>query len=104
VSTTDRWEELFGGGRRWRVAEEVSGTVTIPRRRGQPAVTITFTRGNFTVAAPGAYQSPLSTNKGRTGVLLVETDDAGAADYPGTRMAVGAPAVKRAREKYGAIW
>lgn len=103
MSTTDRWEELFRG-RRWRVAEEVSGTVTIPKRRGIPEVVITFSRGNFTVAAPGAFQSPLSTNKGRAGVLLVETDDSGSRDFPGTRMAVGAPAVRKARQVYGAVW
>lgn len=103
MSTTDRWEELFRG-RKWRVAEEVSGEVTIPKRRGQPEIVITFRRGNFTVAAPGAFQSPLSTNKGRAGVLLVETDSSGSVDYPGTRMAVGAPAVRKARQEYGAVW
>lgn len=104
MSTTDRWEELFGGGRKWRVAEEVTGTVTIPKRRGTPEVVITFTRGYFAVAAPGAFQSPLSTNKGRAGVLLQETDDSGTLDYPGERMAVGVPAVKKARQEYGAVW
>lgn len=103
MSTTDRWEELFRG-RKWRVAEEVTGTVTIPRRRGQPEVIVTFNRGHFAVTAPGAFQSPLSTNKGRTGVLLVETDADGVADLPGTRMAVGAPAVKKARQEYAAVW
>lgn len=103
MSTTDRWEELFRG-RKWRVAEEVSGTVTVPKRRGQPEITITFRRGSFTVSAPGAFQSPLSTNKGLSGVLLQETDDSGSVDYPGTRMAVGAPAVRKARQEYGAVW
>lgn len=104
MSTTNRWEELFGAGRKWRVAEEVSGDVTTPARRGRPAVTVKFTRGLFAVAAPGAYQSPLSTNLGRNGVLLQETDDSGASDIPGSRMAVGAPAVRKAREQYGAVW
>lgn len=104
MSTTNRWEELFGGGRRWRVAEEVTGTHVTRARRGVPAVTITFARGLFTVAAPGAYLSPLSTNRGRNGVLLQETDVTGSADIPGSRLAVGAPAVSKAREQYGAVW
>lgn len=104
MSTTDRWEELFGGGRKWRVAEEVTGTHTTRAVRGRPAVTVVFNRGHFTVAAPGAFQSPLSTNLGRNGVLLVETSADGSLDLPGSRLAVGAPAVKRARANYGAVW
>jgi hypothetical protein len=100
VSTTGMWEELFRD-RHWRVAEEVTGQRSVP---GEPPVVVTFDRGRFSVAAPGAYRSPLSTNLGRRGVVLVETDDAGALDIPGSRIAVGEPALNRAREKFGTIW
>jgi hypothetical protein len=101
VSTTGRWDELFRD-RRWRVAEEVSGEHV--QGKGAPRIRVTFTRGLFEITAPGAFRSPLSTNLGRRGVLLQETDATGAADIPGSRMAVGAAAVKKAREQYSAVW
>jgi hypothetical protein len=98
MSTTNQWEELFGGGRKWRVTEEVSGEVT------QHGFTVRFDRGRFELPAGAAFRSLLSTNLGRRGFLLTETDDQGATDLPGPRIAVGEAAATRAREQYGAIW
>ena len=98
MATTGEWERLFGGGRKWCVAEEVTG------RRQSRGYMVTFDRGRFELPAGAAYRSLLSTNLGRRGVLLVETDDAGVHDIPGSRIAVGEPAVQRAREQFGAIW
>jgi hypothetical protein len=101
MSTTGRWDELFAT-RRWRVAEEVSGPVTVPGQ-GSAVITIRFTRGEFEITPPGAFASPLSTNLGRRGTLLAETDESGERDL-GTRIAVGRQAVIKAREQYGTIW
>jgi hypothetical protein len=100
VSTTGRWDELFKG-RKWRVAEEVSGAAADP---GQPEVPVTFERGRFEIPAGAAFRSPLSTNLGRRGVLLQETDESGAADIPGSRIAVGESAVRKARSAFSAVW
>jgi hypothetical protein len=100
VSTTGQWEALFSG-RKWRVAEELTGTVAVP---GQQGVSVIFQRGRFEVNAPGAFQSPLSTNLGRRGVVLKETDAEGKTDLPGSRITVGAAALKKAAAEYGAIW
>jgi hypothetical protein len=103
MSTTNKWDELFRG-QRWRVAEEVTGQATWPASGEDPPVTVTFTRGAFEIPAPGAYSSPLSTNLGRRGLVLQQTDETGEYDIPGARIAVGAPAVRKAREQYGAVW
>ncbi len=97
MSSTGSWDELFKG-RYWRVAEEVSGAIE------QDGCQVTFRRGVFAVAAPGAFRSLLSTNLGRRGVLLQETDPTWSVDIPGSRAVFGEPAVKRAREEYGAVW
>lgn len=98
MSTTGRWPELFGG-RHWRVLEEATGVVR------QGGAVVEFRRGRFEVQTPGyAYASPLSTNLALRGVVLQETDESGASDIPGSRIAVGQPAVKAAREKFGTIW
>lgn len=101
MSTTGQWEALFGGGRKWRVAEEVSGEIAAP---GRPDIAVTFDRGRFTIAAPGAFRSPLSTNLGRRGVLLQETNPTGEVDIPGSRIPVGEPALRRASKEYEAVW
>jgi hypothetical protein len=93
------WEELFGGGRKWRIAEELSGDVPV-----EPGVTVRFDRGWFSMEAPGAYRSPLSTNLGRRGVVLVRTSDDGSVDSPGSRIAIGVHALKRARLQFNAVW
>jgi hypothetical protein len=102
VSSTGKWDEYFKG-RHWRVAEELTGTVKI-KVKGGAYIPVTFNRGAFRVAAPGAFVSPLSTNKGRTGMVLQETDATGVTDIPGGRVAFGAPAVQKAREQYQAVW
>lgn len=98
MATKGTWEELFGGGRKWRVAEEVSGEVT------EAGWTVRFDRGRFETPPGAAYQSLLSTNLGRRGVVLQETDAAGAVDVPGSRIAVGEAAVSRARSQFSAVW
>ena len=104
MSTTNMWEELFGNGRKWRVAEELTGDIAAAAGPGEPEVLVRFDRGWFSMQAPGAYRSPLSTNLGRRGVVLVETDDSGSVDCPGTRIAIGVHALRRARREHAAIW
>ena len=98
MSTTGRWDELFSD-RHWRVLEEATGMVT------QDGAQVEMRRGRFEVKTAGfAYASPLSTNLALRGIVLQETDKTGAHDIAGSRIAVGAPAVKAARRDYGAIW
>lgn len=98
MSTTGRWDTLFGG-RKWRLLEEATGVVI------QDGAQVEFRRGRFEVQTPGfAYASPLSTNLALRGVVLQETDETGEHDIPGSRLAVGAPAVKTARADFGAVW
>jgi hypothetical protein len=98
VSTTGRWEELFSG-RRWRLAEEISGTARLD------GAEVEFTRGRFEVKTPGcAFTSPLSTNLGVRGEVFQETDETGSADIPGSRVAIGVHAVRKVRERFGTIW
>lgn len=104
MSTTGQWEALFGGDRKWRIAEEVSGEVTVPAVKGQQEIAVKFDRGRFTITAPGAFRSPLSTNLGRRGVLLQETNPTGDVDIPGSRMPVGDPALRRASKEFEAVW
>jgi hypothetical protein len=98
MATKGTWEELFGGGRKWRVAEEVSGQA---RSHG---FTVTFERGRFELPAGAAFQSVLSTNLGRRGFILIETSADGSLDLPGSRIAVGEHSVSRAREQFSAVW
>jgi hypothetical protein len=104
MSTTGMWEELFGSGRKWRVAEELSGDELAPAGPGEPEVLVRFDRGWFSMEAPGAYRSPLSTNLGRRGVVLIRTDSSGSVDSPGSRIAIGVHALRRARQEFNAIW
>jgi hypothetical protein len=101
VSTTNMWEELFGGGRKWRVAEELTGDAPDP---SQPGSVIRFDRGWFSMTEPYAYRSPLSTNLGRRGVVLIRTDSSGSVDSPGSRIAIGTHALRRARLEFNAVW
>lgn len=98
MATKGAWEELFGGGRKWRVAEEVTGEAT------EGGHTVKFTRGRFELPVGAAYRSPLSTNLGRRGLVLVETSADGSTDIPGSRIAVGEAAVSRARTQFSAVW
>jgi hypothetical protein len=97
VSTTGQWEDLFDS-RKWRVAEEVTATATVD------GIRVILTRGEFEIDPPGAFRSPLSTNLGRRGVVLQETGPDGSADIPGSRVAIGLHALRRARSAYGAVW
>jgi hypothetical protein len=98
MSTTGRWRELFAG-RKWRVAEELTGTVL------QDGAQVLFERGLFEIlTAQHAYESPLSTNKALRGTVLQETDATGQTDIPGSRIAIGTPAVRTARREYEAVW
>jgi hypothetical protein len=94
------WETLFRD-RKWRVAEEFTGTVRAPGYRG---IKVTFARGRFELPPGVAFQSPVSTNMGRRGVLLVETSADGSSDLPGSRLTLGEAAVKKAREQFSAVW
>lgn len=98
MATKGAWEELFGGGRKWRVAEELTGELV---ERG---FTVKFSRGWFELPPGAAYRSPLSTNLGRRGLVLQETDDPGVSDISGSCIAVGEAAVSRARTQFGAVW
>lgn len=91
-----RWEEYFGGGRRWRVAAEYTGT--------SPGGVV-FRRGRFELPPNQAYESPLSANRGRRGVLLQEVDAEGHDIAGRGHLAVfGEGALKRARNEFKAIW
>jgi hypothetical protein len=98
MATKGTWEELFGNGRKWRVAEEVTGEVT---ERGY---TVRFTRGQFETPPGSAFRSLLSTNLGRRGYILTETNADGSQDIPGSRIAVGEHSVTRARQEFSAVW
>jgi hypothetical protein len=108
VSTTGKWEELFGSGRKWRVAEELTGTVKVSGRYAEGdllrGIEVTFARGEFELPAGAAFGSMLSTNLGRRGVVLQETDAAGETDIAGSCIAVGNGSVGKARSEYGAVW
>ena len=98
MSTTGKWDELFGSGRKWRVAEELTGVLP------DSGYDVLFDRGRFELPPGAAFRSLLSTNLGRRGVILVETGDDGSTDFPASRIAVGTAAVDKARRDYGAIW
>jgi hypothetical protein len=80
-------EEYFAGDRAWRVLEEVTGVAEEPG-----GVTVTFARGQFTIVN-GVFQSPLSHNRGRRGVVLQEVTPGS----EGAIIAVGDAACARAR-------
>lgn len=98
MSTTGMWDELFGTGRKWRVAEELTGTLP------DSGYDVTYDRGRFELPPGAAFRSLLSTNLGRRGVVLVETSPDGSTDIPGSRIAVGAGALERARKEFSAVW
>jgi hypothetical protein len=98
MATKGAWEELFGGGRKWRVAEEVTFEVT------EDGFEVRCVRGRFELPPGAAYRSPLSTNLGRRGLVLQETDSSGSHDVPGSRIAIGEAAVNRARSEFSAVW
>ena len=91
-----KWDEYFGT-RFWRVATEVSGTDE------SGGAKIVFDKGRFGIwphaGLTGVFQSPLSTNKGRRGVLLQEVDGEGR-DIEGSVLPVGDRAFKRAQAEH----
>jgi hypothetical protein len=90
------WEELFRN-RSWRVAEELTGEIE------DQGIKVTFKRGTFIIDAPGAFASPVSTNRGRAGIVLQEMTAMDGQDIPGSRMAFGVKAVERARKEFNAV-
>lgn len=99
-----RLEEWFGA-RKWRVLTEADGEGSISgdfpgQQPGEP-VTVTFRQGSFTVSPPGSFISPLGS-RGRSGVMLQEVAADGT-DIPGSLLAWGHAAVKRARDEFRAI-
>lgn len=99
MSTTGRWEELFGTDK-WRVLEEACGVVV------QDGAQVEFSRGGrFRILTDGcAFESPLSTNRGKTGFILQKTDETGEHDIPGARIPIGEHALRAARKDWGAVW
>jgi hypothetical protein len=97
MSTLGTWDELFTG-RKWRVAEELTGSVRHSR------ALVVFERGEFELPAGSAFRSLLSTNMGRRGVILQETDETGETDIPGSRIAIGHKSLIKARQDYSAVW
>lgn len=91
------WDELFKG-RTWRVLTEATGTVTTDPVAGTRVI---FRRGHFEIEGPGVFQSPLSANKGKRGVLLQETRDG--EDVAGSRIPVGEKILPRARVAHALI-
>jgi hypothetical protein len=90
----DRLATWFSG-RHWRVMHEVSGTVTL----GQ--VRIAYANGEFEIAPPGVFVTPLG-NRGRRGYLVIETGEDGA-DVPGSAVAFGEAALRRAQQAHGTV-
>lgn len=82
--------------RRWRVAEEVTGEVTVGK-----GVVVQFDRGKFEMEG-GKFTSPGSTARGRKGILLQEVDKETGADIEDSRVSVGEVALQQAR-RLGAI-
>lgn len=94
--------------RRWRVVTEADGQGFVPysdEAGSDGYIPVTFRQGAFVIGVhepPGAFKSPLSGNPGVRGILLQEVDAEGN-DIEGSRHPFGEPAVKEAREKFGAI-
>jgi hypothetical protein len=82
-------------GRRWRVMDELSGTVTV----GQ--VRIAYASGEFEIAPPGVFVTPLG-HRGRRGIAIIETGEDGR-DIPGTSVAFGEATLRRASSAYGTV-
>jgi hypothetical protein len=83
------WTGLFAD-RKWRVLTELTGTT------GRRGWAITFDRGKFEIDG-GVFHSPLSSARGRKGVLLQEVG-LGGEDIPGSRIPVGEIVYRKARQ------
>jgi hypothetical protein len=97
------WGDYFGT-RKWRVAKELDGTATAEPgtelNPGTEPVRVEFSHGKFEIIG-GVFHSPLSSARGRKGILLQEVSVAGE-DIEGSRVAVGVVVFRRARSE-GAI-
>lgn len=87
------WDEYFGT-RKWRVASEVTGT--------DREESVIFAKGKFEIDGDGVFHSPLSSARGRKGVLLQEVDPRTGDDIAGSRIAVGVVVFRKARRE-GAV-
>ncbi len=91
-------------GRHWRVLTEIDGDRVWPPGAGAgdpEAIIIRFSRGSFVIDRPGCYASPLG-HKGRQGVLVRETDEAGSDLPSGTVTQFGLGTLRSAVRDYGA--
>jgi hypothetical protein len=95
VSRFDERLAAWFEGRRWRVMDEVSGTVIVG------GVQIDYANGEFEIASPGVYVTPLG-NRGRRGYLVIETDADGH-DLPAHAEAFGEATLRRALLTYGLV-
>lgn len=86
--------------RRWRVAEEVTGTR--PFTANGVEMIITYDRGQFKIPVPGKFKTPLG-HAGRMGYLIVEMDEQGQDLVPEVMAAFGATALRQAQARYGLI-
>lgn len=86
---TATFDDVFGK-RRWRVLTELSGETSVN------GSVVTFSKGHFTVGEGGCFQSPISPNKGKSGVALQEITPDGQ-DIPGSIIPVGERVLPRIR-------
>lgn len=98
------WDDYFAA-RKWRVATEANGTVAAEPgtelNPGTETVQVEFNRGKFEIRGGGVFHSPLSSARGRKGVLLQEVGPDGT-DIEGSKIAVGVVVFRRARSE-GAV-
>lgn len=81
-------------GRRWRVADEVTG------QRTDGDVSVLYQNGHVTVSGPGKLKTPLG-HTGKNGYMVAEIDAAG--QDTGVYVIFGLNALRNAQKKYGAI-
>jgi hypothetical protein len=86
----DKWFK----DRKWRVATERTGE----SRDGD--VVVTYDHGEFLVAEPGEFQTPLG-NRGRHGFLIQEVDPATGTDIEGSLAAFGLATLRNAAREHG---
>ena len=92
-SFSERFATWFEG-RRWRVMDELSGTVAVG------GIQVAYDRGAFEIAQPGVYVTPLG-NRGRRGYLVIETGADGCEAL--LAVAFGEATLRRAQRDYGLI-
>lgn len=98
ASRNTPWQEKFASwfeGRRWRVMDELTGTVTVE------GIAVAYDKGAFEIDQPGGYVTPLG-NHGRRGYLVIETGPDGH-DLPVHAEAFGEATLRRASATYGLV-